>query len=164
MKGADIIMLPKIKVLVMDVDGTLTDGGIYIGEDGEIMKRFHVKDGYAICEMLPQMGIKPVIITGRTSKILEKRCEELKIEYLFQGSRNKVKDMKQVIEDMGICLDFVAYIGDDLNDYAAMKLVGVRGCPADAAIEIKDISDCVTKARGGNGAVREFVEWIRNSY
>lgn len=154
----------KIRALIMDVDGTLTDGGLYISENGEAMKRFHVKDGYGIRNILPQMGIIPIIITGRTSKIVLNRCKELGIERIVQGSTDKVKDMLQVLEQEGIGLKETAYIGDDLNDYDCMQMVGVRGCPNDAVKKIKEISDYVATAAGGNGAVREFIEWINMYY
>lgn len=152
---------PTIKALVMDVDGTLTDGGLYIGAGGEVMKRFHVKDGYAIHDLLPQMGIVPIIITGRTSEIVAQRCRELGITRLVQGSSNKIEDLKKILADENISITQVAYMGDDLNDYDCMKQVGLKGCPSDAVSEIKSIADYVTQSRGGNGAVREFVEWIR---
>ncbi|MDE6386758.1 MAG: HAD-IIIA family hydrolase [Lachnospiraceae bacterium] len=145
----------------MDVDGTLTDGGLYIGAGGEVMKRFHVKDGYAIHDLLPQMGIVPIIITGRTSEIVAQRCRELGITRLVQGSSNKIEDLKKILADENISITQVAYMGDDLNDYDCMKQVGLKGCPSDAVSEIKSIADYVTQSNGGNGAVREFVEWIR---
>ena len=153
-------MIEKIKALVMDVDGTLTDGGLYIGEDGELMKRFHVKDGYAIHDILPQMGIIPIIITGRTSKIVLRRCKELGIIRVVQGSRDKVQDLKRILEIEKISLEETAYIGDDLNDLNCMQIVGLKGCPQDAVMEIKKIADYITSSNGGNGAVREFIEWI----
>lgn len=150
----------KIKALVMDVDGTLTDGGIYMGENGEVMKRFDVKDGYAIHNMLPEMGIIPIIITGRTSKIVENRCRELEIKKFIQGSKDKVSELLKVIEVFNIKLEETAYIGDDLNDFEVMQIVGVRGCPANAVKEVRNICEFVSIQNGGNGAVREFVEWI----
>lgn len=150
----------KIRALVMDVDGTLTDGGIYIGNEGEAVKRFHVKDGYGIREILPKLGITPVIITGRESPILTLRCKELGIENVIQGSRDKVKTLLETLDNLGISAEETAYMGDDLNDYEAMKMAGVRGCPQDAAAEVKKISEYVAQTNGGYGAVREFIEWI----
>lgn len=150
----------KIRALVMDVDGTLTDGGIYMGDDGEIMKRFDVKDGYAIRVLLPQMGVIPIIITGRQSEIVFRRCKELGIKRIVQGSTDKWPQLRMIMEEEQIALEEVAYIGDDLNDFECMSKVGVKGCPSDAANEIKEISDYVTEHVGGKGAVREFVEWI----
>lgn len=150
----------EIKVLIMDVDGTLTDGGIYIGNEGEIFKKFHVKDGYGICNILPRLGIIPVVITGRKSLIVKERCKELGIENVFQGSGDKIETMQKILDNLGVSQEEVAYIGDDLNDYEAMQMAGLRGCPGDAAMEIKKISDYVAESAGGSGAVREFIEWL----
>ncbi len=156
--------IENIRAIIMDVDGTLTDGGIYVGETGELMKRFDVKDGYAIHNILPKMNIVPIIITGRKSEIVSHRCKELGISDVVQGSIDKVSDMKKILRDKGIGLSQVAYIGDDLNDFECMKLVAVRGCPADAVQEIKEISDIVTCNKGGHGAVREFIDWMFSKF
>ena len=154
-------MAVNVKALIMDVDGTLTDGGIYIGNQGEVMKKFDVRDGYAIHNILPSLGIIPIIITGRTSKIVENRCKELGITELVQGSLCKAEDMRSVLAKLGIALEETAYIGDDLPDKECMELVGICGCPADAVEEIKDMCDFVSGKNGGNGAVRDFIEWIK---
>lgn len=151
----------KIKALIMDVDGTLTDGGIYMGSTEEVIKRFDVKDGYAIHNILPELGISPIIITGRKSKIVENRCKELGVKELVQGSSCKVKDMLGILERLKITLEEVAYLGDDIPDKECMEMVGVCGCPADAVKEIKEISDYVSTKNGGYGAVRDFVEWLK---
>lgn len=149
-----------IKYLVMDVDGTLTDGKIYMGTDGEMMKAFDIKDGYGIHDILIPAGITPVIITGRSSKILEKRCKELFIENLHQGIENKMEKLFTITTD----LSSVAYIGDDINDLLCMETVkaagGFVGCPADAVKKVREVADFVSTYDGGNGAVREFIEWI----
>ena len=150
----------QIKAFVMDVDGTLTDGGIYIGNKGEVAKKFHVKDGYAIHELLPQKGIIPIIITGRRSKIVVQRCRELGLQHIVQGSKDKVNDLNRILRRERIDLDEAAYIGDDLNDLPCMKFVGFSGCPSDAAEEVKQAVDYVAIHKGGDGAVREFVEKI----
>ena len=144
----------------MDIDGTLTDGKIYIGATGELMKAFDAKDGYAIHNILPQHGIIPVIITGRISEIVEQRAKELEIAYLCQGVSDKAACLRKVVADLDIPLDHVACIGDDLNDLSMMNLCGVKGCPADAVPEIREVCNYVCKAPGGRGAVREFIEWI----
>lgn len=149
-----------MKLLVMDVDGTLTDGKIYIGSKGEEFKSFNVKDGYAINEMLHKNGIKTAIITGRESEIVNIRARELSIDCVYQNVSDKVETLKQVVELYGISIDEVAYIGDDLNDFEAMKKCGITGCPADAVDEIKNISDYTSKFNGGDGAIRDFVDWI----
>lgn len=149
-----------IKYLVMDVDGTLTDGKIYMGNDGEMMKAFNIKDGCGIHDILIPAGITPVIITGRSSKILENRCKELGITNLHQGIRNKIEKLLTITTD----LSTVAYIGDDINDLSCMERIkeagGLVGCPADAVQKVIMLSDFVSKKKGGNGAVREFIEWI----
>lgn len=149
-----------IKYLVMDVDGTLTDGKIYMGNDGEMMKAFDIKDGCGIHDIAIPAGITPVIITGRSSKILENRCKELGIEYLYQAIRNKSEKLFTITTD----LSTVAYIGDDINDLSCMEPIkaagGIIGCPSDAVKEVRGIADFVSARAGGNGAVREFIEWV----
>lgn len=144
----------------MDVDGTLTDGKIYMGNDGEMMKAFDIKDGCGIHDILIPAGITPVIITGRSSKILENRCKELGITNLHQGIRNKIEKLLTITTDLSV----VAYIGDDINDLYCMEPIkeagGLVGCPADAVQKVVDLADFVSKRNGGNGAVREFIEWI----
>jgi 3-deoxy-D-manno-octulosonate 8-phosphate phosphatase (KDO 8-P phosphatase) len=149
-----------IKMLVMDVDGTLTDGKIYMGQDGEILKVFNVKDGYAIHEILPKYNIIPVIITGRTSRIVENRAKEIGITHIYQGIEDKTGLLRKLVQEINISMSDVAYIGDDINDLECMKICGLKGCPADAVPEIKTIADFISKKNGGEGAVREFVEKI----
>lgn len=154
--------MKKIKMLVMDVDGTLTDGKIYIGQKGEIMKAFSVKDGYSIAR-LKENGIEPVIITGRVSEIVEVRARELNITELHQGVEDKLDKLQDLIFTYGITYKEVAYIGDDLNDIECMKSCGITGCPQDAVEQIKKIADYVCKKNGGSGAVREFIDNIVNN-
>lgn len=150
----------KIKLLVMDVDGTLTDGKIYMGFNGEVMKAFNIKDGYAIAHMLPEMGIIPVIITGRESKIVENRAKELGIIELYQGEFDKLDTLLSVMEKYNCTKENVAYIGDDIPDIVCMKECAIAACPADSVQKVKDVCDYVCKNKAGNGAVREFVEYI----
>lgn len=149
-----------IRYLVMDVDGTLTDGRIYMGADGEVLKAFSVKDGCGITMLLPQAGIIPVIITSRSSRALERRCEELGITHLYQGVKDKVTALKRITSD----LSQVAYIGDDLNDIPCMCVVkeagGVVACPSDAAAAVLKESDFISSHKGGEGAVRDFIEHL----
>lgn len=149
-----------MKLFVMDVDGTLTDGKIYIGSKGEEFKSFNVKDGYAINNLLHKNGIKTAIITGRESEIVNIRAKELHIDYVYQNVKDKLEILKQIAELYNITFEEVAYIGDDLNDFESMKKCGVTGCPADAVDEIKNISNYISKYNGGEGAVRDFIEWI----
>ncbi len=150
----------KIKYLIMDVDGTLTDGKIYMGNQGEIFKVFNIKDGYGIHDLLIPKGIIPVIITGRISDSVMNRCKELGIEMVYQGISDKTAKMKELIFD----ISSVAYIGDDLNDLPCMLCVkesgGIVGCPFDAATQVKETADFISTKTGGEGAVREFIEWL----
>ncbi len=155
--------MKQIMYLIMDVDGTLTDGKIYMADNGELFKAFDIKDGCGIRMILMPAGIRPVIITGRSSKILENRCRELGITELFQGISDKVECLNKLL---GNKPDYskVAYIGDDINDLPCMELIkangGIIGCPADAVEGVKEQADFVSSKNGGNGAVREFIEWI----
>jgi 3-deoxy-D-manno-octulosonate 8-phosphate phosphatase (KDO 8-P phosphatase) len=153
-------MSNTIKLLVMDVDGTLTDGKINMGPDGELFKSFNIKDGYAINEMLPEHGIVPAIITGRTSKIVENRARELHITELHQGKHDKLDTLKALMSKYGCTRENVAYIGDDILDIVCMKECGVVGCPADACEQVKSLAHFISTAKGGDGAVREFVEYV----
>ena len=160
----------KIKLLVMDVDGTLTDGKIYMGAEGEIMKAFDVKDGCGIKDILPRFGIQPAIITARSSRILENRCGELGISLLFQGVRGKIEKLDEILASLSgagdepLGYENVAYIGDDILDLQCMEPIkaggGVAACPADAAAPVLAVSDYVCSRKGGDGAVREFIEWL----
>ncbi len=149
-----------IRILAMDVDGTLTDGKIYMGPDGEAMKAFNIKDGLGIHDLLIPAGIIPVIITGRKSRIVENRSRELGITEVHQGVSDKVQKLKELAGN----LSEAAYIGDDLNDLKCMQAVkaegGLTGCPADAAAEVRGLCDFVSEFRGGEGAVRDFIEWL----
>lgn len=161
-------MNDKINFLVMDVDGTLTDGNIYMGSHGELFKAFDIKDGCGIKEILPKYNIIPVIITARENKALEHRCNELGIRELHQGCREKLEKLKEVISQYSVSqkYDFsnVAYIGDDLLDLQCMLPVkqagGLAVCPSNAIKEIRDIADYICLSRCGEGAVREFIDWL----
>lgn len=157
----------KIKLLVMDVDGTLTDGKIYMGENGEVMKAFNIKDGYAIAHMLPEMGIIPVIITGRKSKIVENRANELGISELYQGISKKLEKLKEVAIKYNAAPEEIAYIGDDLNDLECIEYCGLTACPVDSDESVKNRSDYLCKLNGGQGTVREFIEnsikWVEKT-
>ena len=148
-----------IRYLIMDVDGTLTDGKIYMGSSGEVMKSFSIKDGYAIAH-LSEKGIEPVILTGRNSKIVANRAEELSIKRVYQGISDKEQFLKEMIEENSLNAEQIAYIGDDDNDLECMKLCGCIGCPADASKNVKQAAHFVSDYTGGNGAVRQFIDWI----
>ena len=150
----------KIKMLVMDVDGTLTDGCIYMGANGEVMKAFNVQDGAGIVFKLPKMGITPVIITGRESQITARRAAELKIDHLYQGIREKLPLLEQIAAQLNIQPEEVAYIGDDRNDMYCMDWCGLSACPADAVPEVLEKADYICQRHGGRGAVREFIDHL----
>lgn len=154
--------MSELKYLIIDVDGTLTDGKIYMGATGEICKAFHVKDGCGIHDLLIPAGIIPIIITGRESDILKLRCEELGIHHLYQNVGNKLKKLEEIMNDTEY--KHTAYIGDDINDLECMKAVketgGLIGCPLDAVQKVRETADFISTKRGGEGAVREFIDWI----
>lgn len=152
----------KIKLLVMDVDGTLTDGRIYIGAQGEVMKAFNVRDGYAIAHLLAEKGITPVIITGRNSEIVAQRAKELSIRELYQGVSNKLEKLQAVAASYGAAAEEIAFIGDDLNDLPCIQYCGLTACPADAVPQVLEAVDYVCAHNGGRGAVREFIDRIVN--
>lgn len=149
-----------VKLFVMDVDGTLTDGRINMGPDGELFKSFNIKDGYGINEMLPAHGIVPTIITGRTSQIVANRARELHITELYQGKHDKLDTLRALMAKYQCSRENVAYIGDDILDIVCMRECGVVGCPADACPEVKELAHFVSSLKGGEGAVREFVEYV----
>lgn len=153
MKGA-------IKLFVMDVDGTLTDGRINMGPDGELFKSFNIKDGYAVNEMLPAHGIVPAIITGRTSQIVANRAREMHVSELHQGKHDKLDTLRALMQKYQCERENVAYIGDDILDIVCMRECGMVGCPADACPEVKELAQFVSSLKGGEGAVREFVEYV----
>ena len=153
----------------MDVDGTLTDGKIYMGVEGECMKAFDIKDGYALHTLLKENGIIPVIITARKSPMVEHRCKELGVSEIHQGVMKKLACLKGVIEryssaDQQYDLTNFAYIGDDLLDLQCMNPIkeagGIAGCPSNAAKEVIAVCDFISQYKGGEGAVRDFVEYL----
>lgn len=151
--------LKAVRMLIMDVGGTMTDGKIYIGENGEIFKTFNTKDGYGI-DLLKQNGIIPVIITGRESKIVSKRAEELGITEVYQGVKSKIDVYENLKERYNFCDKEVAYIGDDLDDIDIMKRAGISFGTGDCVLEVAKICSHVCSCRGGEGAVREAIDII----
>lgn len=151
--------LKKIRIFVMDVDGTMTDGSMYYSQNGEELKRFFVRDGMGII-LLQKAGIKTALLTSEDSDIAKKRGEKLKIDSIITGSKNKTRELKQLVEDFNLEMENVAYMGDDVNDLHAMKLAGFSACPSDAVESVKSISDYASVYPGGRGAVREICELI----
>lgn len=146
-----------IKLFVIDVDGTMTDGGIYYDEHGNETKKFCTKDAAGFFAA-KQVGIKTMILTGRECAATTRRMQELKADYIFQSIKDKVSYLKKFMEDNNIRKEELAYIGDDLNDLPPMSLAGYIGCPADSCTEIKEIASYVSPVKGGSGAVRDVIE------
>lgn len=163
-------MNKKIRFLIMDVDGTLTDGKLHISEQGELFKSFDAKDGYGIKDVLPKHYIIPVIITARSSKVLSVRCKELNIDQVYQGVFDKKAKLDEILnaysqaEGTIYSYENCAYIGDDIPDLQCMCPIhdagGITACPSDASEEVMDMVDLVCNRSGGNGAVREFIDWF----
>jgi 3-deoxy-D-manno-octulosonate 8-phosphate phosphatase (KDO 8-P phosphatase) len=151
--------LETIDLLLLDVDGVLTDGSITYSDSGEQIKSFHSRDGLGL-RLLMDQGIGVGIISGRTSKALEYRCENLGIALLFSGIQNKSKALDTITTQTGIAAERIAFVGDDLIDLPIMKRVGVSFCVADACEEVKHHADIITRQKGGQGAVREICERI----
>lgn len=151
------VMLPKL--VITDIDGVMTDGGMYYTADGDVMKRFSVKDGWGVI-FLRKLGIPVAIMTGENTQIVQRRAEKLKIDHCFLGVKDKVATAEALCRQLGLTLDDVAFIGDDINDLPLLRLVGLSGSPANTPDYVKAEVDIVTEARGGYGAFREFVERI----
>ena len=151
-----------IKLLILDVDGVLTDGRITMNERGEEVKSFNVKDGLGL-KILMSAGIEVVIITGRKSMVVEHRAKELGIEKVYQGIADKGKLCREIIGEKGLKRGEVCCIGDDLPDLAMFMEAGFNIAVADAVEEVREEADFVTRKKGGDGAVREACEWILKS-
>lgn len=151
--------LSAVKLLALDVDGVLTDGSINISNEGELFKAFNAKDGMGISCAL-RSGIQIAIVTGRRSTIIHNRAQELGIQLLREGVKDKFGEMQQLCQELGLNKNQVAYMGDDLNDLPAFRAAGAAFAPSDAVGEVKAAADFVTAAAGGHGAVREAIERI----
>jgi len=152
-------LLRKIRALVLDVDGVLTDGGMYYGPSGEGLKRFNVKDGMGLALVL-QAGIAVALISGENSEILRRRAEKLKIADIFVGVEDKLKTLEEFLASKKITAAETAYVGDDLNDLPPMGKVGLPVAVADAVPEVRKAAKWVTSRRGGDAAVREVCDAI----
>jgi 3-deoxy-D-manno-octulosonate 8-phosphate phosphatase (KDO 8-P phosphatase) len=154
------MVLPKL--VLTDIDGVWTDGGMYYDQTGNEWKKFHTYDsaGVLFCH---QLNIPVGIITGEETEIVKRRAEKLKIDYLFQGITNKLKVAQSLCDKLNITLREIAYIGDDINDIELLREAGISAAPKNAPNNIKDIVHFVTQKSGGEGAFREFVEKILNN-
>jgi len=151
--------LKKVKLLVMDVDGTLTDSSMYYSKNGEELKRFSTRDGMGIT-LLHKSGILTAIVTSEDTQIVAARAKKLNIDYVQLGCRNKSSTVTELAGKLDLDLSEIAFIGDDINDEHVMKIVGLSACPNDAVKIIKKIANYKCKKSGGYGAVREFAELI----
>lgn len=151
----------RLRLLVIDVDGTLTDAGIYYDEHGNELKKFCTRDaaGFFAAHAI---GIKTMVLTGRECAATGRRMAEMKASYLYQDVTDKQGFLKKFMDENGLSREDVGYIGDDLNDIAAMKFCGFIGCPADSCQEVKEISHYVSPVCGGYGAVRDVIEYLLN--
>lgn len=151
--------LKEIKYLVIDVDGTMTDAGIYYDEHGNELKKFCTKDAAGFFAA-HQAGMEILVLTGRECAATTRRMTEMKVDYLVQNCKDKVRYLIQFMEEKGMTKDELGYLGDDLNDLPGMQLCGFVGCPADACAEIKEYADYVATTKGGEGAVRDIIEYM----
>ena len=149
----------KIKIVVLDVDGVLTNGQIYFDGHGEAFKAFHTQDGLGLAAA-KQAGLKTAIITGRTSDMVRLRAQELKIDELHQGAESKILALQEIMDKYHLTLGEVAYVGDDLNDLPILSVVGLPCTVANAVPEVKKIAKLIASHAGGQGAVREIIEFI----
>jgi YrbI family 3-deoxy-D-manno-octulosonate 8-phosphate phosphatase len=149
----------QVRLLVMDVDGVLTDGGVYYGERGDELKKFNTRDGQGIA-LLHRAGLETAIITQEDTEIVRRRGEKLKIGEVRVGVYDKLGCLKEMVARRGLTLEQVAYIGDDLNDYPVLCEVGLAAVVQDATRKPRSVAHLITQARGGEGAVRELCEVI----
>ena len=149
-----------IRILLTDVDGVLTDNGVYYSEAGEVMKRFSIRDGMGVERLRKLCGIDTGIITGEFSASVTRRAEKLAIVELHLGVKNKLVKLSEILERTQLQWSEIAYIGDDVNDLEVLEKAGLSACPADAMDPVPCTVDYVCENKGGYGAFREFAEWL----
>lgn len=152
-------LLKEIRYLIIDVDGTLTDAGIYYDENGNELKKFSTKDAAGFFAA-HKAGIKIIILTGRKCAATERRMKELQVEYLIQDCRDKVSYIRRFMNEYGVHKNEMGYLGDDLNDLPGMALCSFVGCPRDSCEEVKAAANYVSDLKGGYGAVRDIIEFL----
>ena len=155
-------ILREIKLVLTDLDGCLTDGGMYYSAEGQVLKKFNVKDGMGN-RLLREAGIQTGVITTDASDIIKSRGEKLKIDFIATGIWDKQITAGDICRELGITFQQVAFLGDDVNDMELLKLVGFSACPADAIDEVKEMTDYVLTRNGGEGAFRELADLILKS-
>lgn len=156
------LLTPEVQLLILDVDGVLTDGGIIRDDSGQQIKRFHVRDGSGIV-IWRRLNRQVAIITGKESLVVQHRAEELGIQYVYQNVANKLEIFDDLLQQLGFDAQQVAYMGDDLPDLPVMRRCGVPIAVADAVEEVKAEARYVTRFAGGHGAVRDAIEWLCKS-
>jgi YrbI family 3-deoxy-D-manno-octulosonate 8-phosphate phosphatase len=149
----------KIKLVAMDVDGVLTDAGMYYSEHGDELKKFNTRDGMGVA-LVRQAGLKTAILTRESTQIVERRGAKMRIDFVFIGVTDKLTCMRQLLAELQLTLEEVAYIGDDVNDYELMAHVGLAAAVRDASRLPKSVAHLITEAKGGEGAVRELCEIV----
>ena len=154
--------LGSIKYIVIDVDGTLTSGGIYYDDHGNEMKKFNTRDGAGFFAA-HEAGLKMIVLTGRSSPLVARRMQEMKVDIVEQGVHNKEQWLRVFMQENSLSLPEVAFIGDELNDMAAMRLVGYVACPQDACPEVKSVAHYICPHKGGEGAFRDFIHFLLES-
>ena len=153
--------LKKIRLVISDVDGVLTDGCMYYSQMGEKLKKFHTRDGMAV-ELLLEREIPVILITKENSSIVKSRAKKIRITKLYSGIKFKEKKLKEICDKFSVTPKEIAYIGDDVNDINIMKMVGHSFCPSDSVFKIMQISNYVCKSKGGEGVLREVTDLILN--
>lgn len=150
----------KIRLLLTDVDGVLTDTGVYYSDAGELMKRFSIRDGMGVERLREIANVETGIVTGEKSASVKKRADKLQIEELHLGIKRKIEALEEIMLRTSLGREQIAYIGDDMNDLEIIKSVGLSACPVDSFPAVREIVDFVCSSGGGQGAFREFAEFI----
>lgn len=152
-------LMPKITTFIFDVDGVLTDGNVTVFPDGQLIRKMHIKDGYALKTAI-ENGYNICIISGGTNEAVRSRLKNLGVTDIYLGVHNKIEKLNEYLELHDISLQQVLYMGDDLPDFHVMKTIGLAACPKDAVQEIQDISIYISQKKGGNGCVRDVIEQV----
>jgi YrbI family 3-deoxy-D-manno-octulosonate 8-phosphate phosphatase len=150
----------RVRLLITDCDGVLTDGGVYYSEQGEVMKRFNIRDGMGVERLRKLAGVETGIISGELSASIRRRAEKLGIEECHLGIKEKAATLESIASRRQVPLEAIAYIGDDVNDLEIFALGGLCACPSDALEQVKERADYICRLKGGEGAFREFAELV----
>jgi 3-deoxy-D-manno-octulosonate 8-phosphate phosphatase (KDO 8-P phosphatase) len=154
----------RVRLMLTDCDGVLTDGGVYVSEHGEAMKRFSLRDGMGVERLRELCGIPTGIVTREQSPIVSQRAHKLRLDEVHLGVRDKREAVQAIADRRGLTLDEIAYIGDDVNDLDVLTMVGFAGAPSDAEPSVLDVAHFISSRPGGHGAFREFAECIVATY